>query len=95
MTDSTPLARALAPLIGIGSMLDHLVFRALDLRALARGWEVQRTTSFRRVYRDSRWRGISACADCRGTGLGATRRCTWCGGVGTVRRAAAETAVIP
>lgn len=63
---------------------DHRFFRAPDLDAVARGWEVRRERRFHRVYRDPRFALISRCSDCSGTGLLGTRPCPACAGQGTV-----------
>ena len=76
MSHPTPNARASGSLF---AALERWIFRAPDLDAAARGWQVSRPAPFRRVYRDPRWDSISACLPCNGAG------CVACDGRGTVR----------
>jgi hypothetical protein len=92
MAQNTPDARPTTRLSRLRDCIAHLIFRAPDLDALARGWEVHRPTPFRRVYRDPRWHSVVVCADCRGTGLDAAHACPCCDGRGTLRLA--DTAAV-
>ena len=85
MTDGTTDGRAATRLGRLRERLAQLIFRETDLDALARGWEVHRPSTFRRVYRDPRWHSIVACTDCQGTGLVGAHECAVCDGRGTLR----------
>ena len=93
MTQRTPNERAATRISRLRDRLAHLLFREPDLDALARGWQVHRPSTFRRLYRDPRWNSVVACADCQGTGVNVTRACGPCDGRGTLRLADADTAV--
>jgi hypothetical protein len=70
--------------------LDHVGFRATDLDAIARGWQIRGSDRFQRTYRDPRWDSISACSTCDATGLLGAETCSDCAGAGTVRSAPVE-----
>jgi hypothetical protein len=66
--------------------LEDRLFAAEDRYALSRDYEIwRRPRGIGRVYRDPRWRTISACDACRGTGAIGAHRCDRCGGRGTFR----------
>ena len=87
MENSTPGGRPATRLSRLRERVARWIFREPDLDALARGWEVHRPSTFRRVYRDPRWHSIVACADCGGTGLAGAHECPVCDGRGTLRLA--------
>lgn len=86
MGESTPFGRIRTWIVSLPDRLDRIVFRDLDLRATARGWQVLPGPRFRRTYRDPRWDGIRECPRCHGEGVEQNRRCPECAGDGTVRR---------
>ena len=92
MKNITPEGRPATRLSRLRERVARWIFREPDLDALARGWEVHRPSTFRRVYRDPWWHSIVACTDCRGTGLEGARACAVCDGRGTLRLAEADTA---
>jgi hypothetical protein len=65
--------------------VDHHLFAADDLQAIARGLCVHRPRPFSRTYRDPRWDDVSACSDCCGSGTVRARACDTCAGTGVVR----------
>ena len=94
MKNSTPGGRPATRLSRLRERVSRWIFREPDLDALARGWEVHRPSTFRRVYRDPRWHSIVVCADCRGTGLAGARACAACDGRGTLRLADADASAV-
>ena len=94
MKERTPDARAATRLSRLRVAIENLIFRKPDLDALARGWEVHRPSTFRRVYRDPRWHSIVACTDCRGTGLEGAHACAVCDGRGTLRLADSDASAV-
>lgn len=71
--------------------LDHVAFRATDLDAIARGWQIRGGERFRRTYRDPRWDSVSACPVCDGSGLIGAGTCCEFAAAGTVRSAPVES----
>ena len=92
MKNSTPEGRPATRLSRLRERVGRWIFREPDLDALARGWEVHRPSTFRRVYRDPRWHSIVVCADCRGTGSAGAHACAVCDGRGTLRLAETDAA---
>ncbi|WP_219416691.1 hypothetical protein [Pseudonocardia nigra] len=64
--------------------VDHALFRAIDLDATARGWQVRRDSWFSRTYRDPRFDSLSPCAACAGSGGAGAGVCPECEGNGTI-----------
>jgi len=85
--NSTPEGRPATRLSRLRERVGRWIFREPDLDALARGWEVHRPSTFRRVYRDPRWHSVVACAACEGSGLDGAHECPACDGRGTLRLA--------